>query len=74
MATGSKDHDLQLGALETISEDEMERLLEARHEEIEAKLTEAREAYDRGEYVELEPLYDFLTRAHERHAVRKRRA
>jgi hypothetical protein len=44
----------------------MDALLAARHDEIEAKLDEARAAKARGEFAQLEPLHVFLRRARER--------
>jgi hypothetical protein len=49
-----------------LSEAEVDRLLADRHEEIEAKLDQARAAEARGEFAPLEPLHVFLGRARER--------
>jgi hypothetical protein len=55
----------------TISEEEMDRLLEARHDEIVAMLDEAYAQKARGEFRELEPLHVFLQRAHARQEPRR---
>jgi hypothetical protein len=52
---------------ENISDEEMDRLLTDRHDEIETLLAEAREAKARGEFAPLEPLHVFLRRARERY-------
>jgi hypothetical protein len=49
-----------------VSEAEMDRLLSARHDEIEALLDEARTAKARGEFAPLESLQAFLRRARSR--------
>jgi phage tail tape-measure protein len=51
---------------ENISEEEMDRLLADRRDEIEALLEEAREAKRCGSIAPLEPLHAFLRRARER--------
>jgi hypothetical protein len=50
-----------------ISDEEMDRLLVDRGDEIEALLAEARDARARGEFAPLEPLDAFLRRARERY-------
>ena len=52
-------------AVETISEEEMERRLEAQHDEVVAMLEEARAQRERGEFAPLEPLHVFLKEARE---------
>lgn len=54
------------GLEDDVSDDEMDRLLADRHDEIQAKLDQAREERDRGESVPLEPLDVFLREARER--------
>ena len=58
-------------ALETISEDEMDRRLEMQHDEVVAMLEEARAQRDQGKFAPLEPLAVFLKRARQRFAARK---
>lgn len=55
----------------TMSEEEMDRILEMRHDEIVAMLDEAYAQKERGEFRELEPLHVFLERAHARQKARK---
>ena len=52
--------------IKTLPDEEMDRLLEARHDEIEALLAEGRAAIERGEVAPLPPLHDFLREARER--------
>ena len=52
-------------AVETISEEEMERRLEAQHDEVAAMLKEAEESIARGDVAALEPLHVFLKEARE---------
>ena len=64
-------HRKELGAVATVldenmSDAEMDRLLAERHDEVAAKLDEARAAKARGEFAPLEPLHVFLRRARER--------
>jgi hypothetical protein len=56
---------------ETTSEEEMDRVLEARHDEIVAMLDEAYAQKERGEFRELEPFHVFLQRAHARQNASK---
>jgi hypothetical protein len=51
---------------ENLSDEEMDRLLADRREEIEALLEEAQESIRRGDVAPLEPLDVFLRRARER--------
>ena len=51
--------------IETISEDEMERRLEAQHDEVAAMLKEAEESIARGDVAPLESLHVFLKEARE---------
>jgi len=51
---------------ENLSDEEMDALLAARHDEIETLLEGARQAKARGETAALEPLHAFLRRARER--------
>ncbi len=52
-------------AVETISEEEMERRLEAQHDEVVAMLKEAEESIARGDVASLEPLHVLLKEARE---------
>jgi hypothetical protein len=58
---------------EAVSDAEMERFLAANHDEIAAKLEEARVAKAEGRYAPLEPLHQFLGRARERFEKAKAR-
>jgi hypothetical protein len=49
---------------EVVSDAEMERLLAANHDEVAAKLEEARVSIAEGKVSPLEPLHVFLTRMH----------
>ena len=51
---------------EAVSDAEMERFLAANHDEVAAKLEEARVSIAQGKVSPLEPLHVFLTRMHER--------
>ncbi len=51
---------------EGITDDEFDRILAERHDEVELLLEEARKAKAEGRYAELEPLHEFLRRARER--------
>ena len=51
---------------DNISDEEMDRTLAAQHDEIEAKLKEARDEAVRGEVAPLEPLHVFLNDARKR--------
>jgi hypothetical protein len=44
----------------TISEEEMDRLLDAQHDEVVTMLEEGRAAIERGEVAPLPPLHEFL--------------
>ena len=52
-------------AVKTISEKDMDRRLEAHHEEVVAMLEEARAQRERGEFAPHEPLHVFLKEAWE---------
>jgi len=54
------------GLDDDVSDDEMDRLLAGRHDDIQAKLDQAREERERGESAPLEPLDVFLREARER--------
>ncbi|RJF87479.1 hypothetical protein D3874_11000 [Oleomonas cavernae] len=51
---------------DTVSEEEMDRLLASRHDEIGAMLEEAHQDRARGDFAPLEPLQVFLREARER--------
>ncbi len=51
---------------EGLSEAALDKRLDARHDEIEAMLREAREGRERGAFAALEPLHAFLRRARNR--------